>query len=159
MSSVSIPSTGTWDIVTSSIHLKKGVQRLTLYINKGHFDINWIQIGEGSEPAEPGENIALGKSATASSHLGGNTADNAFDGDPNTRWESEFSDPQWITVDLGANYSITGVKLHWETAAGKNRIQVSTDNNNWFDAYTKVNGAGGTELISFSPVTGRYVRL
>jgi len=160
LSAVSIPSTGSWNTVTSTIHLQKGVQRLALYIANGHFDINWIQIGEGSGPAEPGQNIALGKSATASSFLGGNTAANAFDGNPNTRWESEFSDPQWITVDLGANYTITGVRLHWETAAGRNyKIQVSTDGINWTDAYTRVGGTGGTEVISFSPVTGRYVRL
>lgn len=52
------------------------------------------------------------------------------------------------------------MKLNWETAAGKNyKIQVSTDNSNWTDAYTKVNGSGGVEEISLSPVTGRYVRL
>lgn len=160
LSTVSIPSTGSWNTVTSSIHLKKGVQKLTLYVKSGHFDINWIQIGEGSGPSEPGTNIALGKPANTSSYVGGNSAANAFDGNVNTRWESDFSDPQWISVDLGATYSITGVKLQWETAAGKDyKIQISTDNVNWIDAYTKTNGSGGTEVITFAPVAGRYVRM
>jgi len=106
-------------------------------------------------------NIALNKSATASSYIGGNTATAAFDGNTNTRYESQFSDPQWISVDLGSNYSVTGVKLNWETAAAKNyKIQVSADNINWVDAYTKTNGIGGIEDITFdSAKTGRYVRM
>ncbi|MWC30984.1 hypothetical protein GON22_23115 [Paenibacillus sp. MMS18-CY102] len=106
-------------------------------------------------------NRALNKTATASSAQGGNTAAAAFDGDANSRWESAASDPQWITVDLGATYSVTGVKLNWETAAGKDyKIQVSSDNATWTDAYTKTGGTGGVENITFTaPVTGKYVRM
>src|SRR5438445_8821196 len=39
---------------------------------------------------------------------------NAFDGNLNTRWSSQFSDPQWIQVDLGSVQSICQVVLHWE---------------------------------------------
>jgi riboflavin synthase alpha subunit len=111
----------------------------------------------GLPPLEPIANTT----ATASSIVGGNTAAMAVDGNGGTRWESARSDPQWITVDLGSNYSITGVKLTWETAAGKDyKIQVSTDNVNWVDAYTKTGGTGGTENITFTTaVTGRYVRM
>jgi len=55
-----------------------------------------------------GTNIALNKTATASSVNGTNTAALAFDGNTGTRWESAYSDPQWIEVDLGSNYSSTG---------------------------------------------------
>ncbi|HHW22776.1 MAG TPA: discoidin domain-containing protein [Clostridiaceae bacterium] len=48
-----------------------------------------------------------------------NTPDKAFDGNTGTRWESNYSDPQWITVDLGESCSISGVKIVWENAAGK----------------------------------------
>ena len=107
-------------------------------------------------------NIALNKTATASSYLGGNTATMAFDADSGTRWESAHGvDPQWIAVDLGSSCSITGAKLIWETAAGKDyKIQVSTDNSTWADVYTKTDGTAGTEDITFAaPVTGRYVRM
>jgi hypothetical protein len=106
-------------------------------------------------------NLALNKTATASSVNGTNTAALAFDSDPaNTRWESAYSDPQWIEVDLGANHSITGAKLVWETAAAKAyTIQVSTDNTNWTTVYSESNGAGGTENLTFTAATARYVRM
>jgi endoglucanase Acf2 len=106
-------------------------------------------------------NLALNKTATASSVNGTNTAALAFDSDPaNTRWESAYSDPQWIEVDLGANHSITGAKLVWKTAAAKAySIQVSTDNTNWTTVYSESNGAGGTENLTFTAGTARYVRM
>jgi len=105
-------------------------------------------------------NLALKKTAQAYSFISGNTAAAAFDGDPGTRWESEFTDPQWIYVDLGANNTVSGVKLNWETASAKAyKIQVSTNASSWNDVYTQPNGLGGVENISFTPVTARYVRM
>ena len=58
----------------------------------------------------------------------------ATDGKLNTRWSSQFSDPQYIYVDLGSSYDICNVVLHWETALGKDfNIQVSEDAINWTD--------------------------
>lgn len=105
-------------------------------------------------------NLALIKPAMASSSIAGNVADAAFDGNSGTRWESEFSDPQWIYVDLGTNHTVTGVRLHWETASARAyKIQVSTDASDWTDAYTQAYGTGNTEDITFDPVTARYVRM
>ena len=106
-------------------------------------------------------NIALNKLATASTFVGRNTAALAFDGNAGSRFESISSDPQWISVDLGSSYSVTGVKLNWETAAGKDyKIEVSTDKITWVVAYAKVGGTGGVENITFvTPVTGQYVRM
>ena len=116
----------------------------------------------GTPNAITTNNLALNKTATQSTYVGGNTAAMAFDGNnAGTRWESVSSDPQWISVDLGLSYSVTGVKLNWETAAGKDyKIQVSTDNTTWVDAFAKTGGTGGVENITFTtPVTGRYVRM
>ncbi|MDD7793351.1 discoidin domain-containing protein [Clostridium sp. 'White wine YQ'] len=161
LSSTDVPNNnGTWTTVSSTVHLKAGVQRLTLYFATGGFNLNWFGIGTGE--VKPTENIALNKTATASSYIGGNTPSLAFDGDSaNTRWESNYSDPQWITVDLGSSYNVTGAKFVWETAAAKDyKIQVSTDNTNWVDAYTKTGGTGGTETLTFTtPKAGRYVRM
>jgi hypothetical protein len=106
-------------------------------------------------------NLALNKTATASSVTGTNTASLAVDSDTTgTRWESAYSDPQWISVDLGANHSITGAKLSWETAAAKAySIQVSTDNTNWTTVYSESTGTGGVENITFNATTARYVRM
>ena len=107
-------------------------------------------------------NIALNRPAAASTSLGDNKPGEAFDGETGSRWESvQGADPQWISVDIGASF-VTGVKLSWETAAGKEyKIQVSNDNQEWNDAYTKTNGtSGATENITFdSPKSAEYVRM
>src|SRR5207253_1138374 len=86
-------------------------------------------------------------------------AANAVDGNATTRWSSVFSDPQWISVDLGATTSICQVDLQWEAAAGKAfQVQTSADGTNWTSVYSTTTGAGGTQSL---PVTGsgRYVRM
>ena len=52
----------------------------------------------------------------------------AGDGDPFTRWSSEFSDAQFIQVDLGEDTSFDRIVLRWELArAAEYEIQVSSD--------------------------------
>src|SRR5579859_8183511 len=76
-------------------------------------------------------NIALNKTATASSVTGTNTASLAVDGNNGSRWESLYSDPQWLQVDLGSTQSICKVTIIWETAYGKAyQIQASNDATN-----------------------------
>jgi hypothetical protein len=103
------------------------------------------------------KDLAFGKESTAST----GSTNLAFDGDTATRWESAWDDKQYITLDLGSDYNITGVNLTWETAAGKDyKIQLSSDNKTWTDAYIKTNGTGGTEYITFeSPIKGIYVKM
>jgi hypothetical protein len=77
-----------------------------------------------------------------------------------TRWSSAFSDPQWIYVDLGANYNISQVKITWETAYGRDyQIQVSTNGTTWTTIKTIT---GNTSLVNDHTglnATGRYVRI
>jgi beta-galactosidase len=85
--------------------------------------------------------------------------ENAVDGLPETRWSSEFSDPQWLAVDLGAPAQISRVILEWEAACGKSyAIQTSLDGNTWTDVHTTSTGKGGTEEIRFTPTSARWVR-
>lgn len=66
--------------------------------------------------------LSQGEPTTASSvELGDTPASasasaTATDGDPDTRWSSEFSDPQWLQVDLGGTATISQVALRWEAA-------------------------------------------
>lgn len=86
-------------------------------------------------------------------------ARNAVDGNPTTRWASGRTDDQWLDVDLGGLYNLTGVRLHWEAAYGKDfQIRVSNDGRNWRTAHTTVNGTGGVDSISLN-TTARYVRM
>ena len=107
-----------------------------------------------------GTNLALNKTATASSVEGaGYAASAAVDGNTGTRWASQWSDPQWIQVDLGSTQSICQVVLNWETASGKAyQIQTSTDAGTWTTIYSTTTGPGGTETLNVSG-SGRYIRM
>ncbi len=84
----------------------------------------------------------------------------AIDGNMQTRWSSQHSDPQWICLDFGESVSVKGVTLHWETAyATSYRIEVSDDKEDWTEVYSTTTGDGGTDEITFSKVSARYVRM
>ncbi|RFM31701.1 beta strand repeat-containing protein, partial [Chitinophaga silvisoli] len=103
--------------------------------------------------------LALGKAVTSSSVNANNYAYYATDGNTTTRWESAWSDPQWIMVDLGGRYPICTVNITWENARGQDfLVQVSDDASNW---RTKATITGNTALnnsYSFTD-TARYVRM
>jgi hypothetical protein len=83
----------------------------------------------------PGTDLALHRTASASSlDNPGNTAANAVDGDPDTRWSSAYNDNEWIEVDLGAAVSFDRLVLSWEQAYALTfTVQVSDDGSTWTD--------------------------
>lgn len=85
--------------------------------------------------AEPDVDLALRRAATASSSdSDSNGPDRAVDGNPRTRWSSQFEDNQWIQVDLGAPVSFDQVTIVWEQAYARDFvIQVSDDGQRWTD--------------------------
>jgi hypothetical protein len=86
-------------------------------------------------------------------------AANAVDGNPETRWSSSFTEPGWLTVDLGAIEDVTRVKLNWEAAyATAYEIDVSDDNMRWTTVRKVTDGDGGIDDLTLS-AKGRYVRL
>ncbi|MCQ8188610.1 discoidin domain-containing protein [Streptomyces rugosispiralis] len=115
-------------------------------------------------PAVNGTDVALGRPATASSYQTGGgdcpcTPDNAVDGKADTRWAADWSDPQWLQVDLGASTSFTHVQLVWEAAYAKAyTIQTSDDGQNWRTVREVTDGNGGVDDFDISG-TGRYVRV
>lgn len=114
-----------------------------------------------SMSVEAAANLALNRPGAASSiEDSGKTPVLAFDGNASTRWSSHYSDPQWISVDLGAVTEIGTVILNWETAYAKSfEIQTSIDNDHWDAVYATTTGDGGTDRISFDPTSARYVRM
>ncbi len=127
--------------------------------------------GADGEPVRSLRDVAIGEppeqgirplpaTVTASSSEGVNKAENAVDGDEETRWSSEFSDPQWIMLDLGAAVPVSRIALDWETAYGKSySIEASVDRGSWKELYRTDEGKGGAEQIRFQPLTTRYIRL
>jgi hypothetical protein len=84
----------------------------------------------------------------------------AIDGNAGTRWSSLFSDPQSITVDLGAARKISRVVLSWEAAASaRYSLEVANAASGpWTTVYGPVNGDGGVDDIAANGV-GRFVRM
>jgi glucose/arabinose dehydrogenase len=106
-------------------------------------------------------NLAQGRAVAVSSvNPVGYTGPKAVDGDPATRWSSAYSAPQWIRVDLGSAKSVGRVLLRWERAYGTAyQIQMSSDAASWTTVYSTTTGNGGIDNVTFTPRTGRYVRM
>ncbi|HEY3217321.1 MAG TPA: discoidin domain-containing protein [Candidatus Eisenbacteria bacterium] len=58
-----------------------------------------------------GQNLALGKVATASAAELSKPSSHAVDGDPFTGWNSGDYAPQWIEIDLGSQVPVSCVRL------------------------------------------------
>ena len=122
-----------------------------------------------------GTNLALGKTAVASSATG-DVAKNVVDGNIGSRWQAVTKNlTEWIYVDLGATSAkpITDVKLIWEAAyASSFDLEVCATNCTAADSttWTWVNVYnGGTVTLTGFPnyqlihlttaMAGRYVRM
>ncbi|WP_327337290.1 MULTISPECIES: discoidin domain-containing protein [unclassified Streptomyces] len=116
-------------------------------------------------PKVDGTNVSQGKTATASSFQTDPTggcpcsAANAVDGKFDTRWASDWSDPQWVQVDLGSSTTFKHVQLAWDPAYGKAYdIQTSEDGQSWTTVKSVTDGNGDIDDIDVNG-TGRYVRI
>jgi len=142
-----------------------GVWKVYVYARDGHGNVG---IESRSfrvvAPTPDGENVALGRTATASSYQQvGNGApfppSNVVDGALSTRWASDWSDPQWLTVDLGEVTTFQHVQLVWEAAYGRAYEIRSSDNGvDWRTVYATTNGDGGVDGIDVA-ASGRYIRV
>ncbi len=85
----------------------------------GGYSIYDLEVYGSLAGASP--NIALNKNVTVSSiEEGKYDGRYAVDGNSATRWSATlYVDPQTITVDLGANYNISQIKIIWEAAMEK----------------------------------------
>ncbi|HEX2880689.1 MAG TPA: discoidin domain-containing protein, partial [Polyangiaceae bacterium] len=101
-------------------------------------------------------------SATASSIEGSNwVASKSIDGNFSSRWSSAFSDPQWLSIDLGAAYDLNRVVLHWQNSASADYdLQVSANGTSWTTIYTNSNGQSSvSQDIPNLTAQGRYLRV
>jgi hypothetical protein len=172
-------------------HISTGDQTITCYVfayylvpsagktvsslgipNNNNINVLAISMISGSVTPTPsptatpssGPNLALNRAAYHSSSQNyDNTGHMATDGSTATRWESQYSDPQWIYIDLGTTCQVNRVVLNWESAYGKAyKIQVSNDSGtpaNWTDVYSTTTGDGNYDDISFTATSARYVRM
>lgn len=111
-------------------------------------------------PAAAADLLSQGRPATSSSTENASTpASAAVDGNTGTRWGSTFSDPQWLSVDLGATATISQVVLRWEAAYARAfQIQTSTNGTAWTTIHSTTTGTGGVQTLDVNG-NGRYVRM
>ena len=130
---------------------------------KNHYVVSAFNAaGESENSPEvnvvPRANLAYNRPVTASS--GSNNASLAVDGNPATAWSSDASDPQWISVDLGAICQVDTVRIHWAAGYAKfYQIQLSLDGTTWTPHFTTTTGVGGVEIRTFTSTSARYVRM
>jgi len=142
-----------------------GVWKVYVYAYDGHGNVGIEQKSfKVVRPVVSGTNLAQGKTTTASSYQGtGDTGalppSNATDGDISTRWASDWSDPQWLQVDLGSVQSFDHLELAWEAGYAKSyQVQTSSDGSTWTTVYSTTTGNGGFDELAVSG-SGRYVRM
>ncbi|MEV5686081.1 discoidin domain-containing protein [Streptomyces sp. NPDC052164] len=144
---------------------KLGVWKVYIQAEDGHGNAG-IETKSVKVVAPPvdGTNVALNKPATASSAQASYgdcpcPAANATDGKPETRWASDWSDPQWIQVDLGAPTAFRKLQLVWNAAyATSYEVQVSNDGTTWRTVHTTTTGNGDIDTLDVAE-TARHVRL
>ncbi|MFE1442674.1 discoidin domain-containing protein [Streptomyces sp. NPDC058739] len=115
-------------------------------------------------PPVSGTNLALNRPTTASSFQQSYgdcpcPASHATDGNQNTRWASDWSDPQWIRTDLGSVRSLRTIQLVWDPAYARSyEVQVSDDGSTWRTIHSTTSGNGDIDTVD-AATRARYVRL
>ncbi|MDZ7362581.1 MAG: S8 family serine peptidase [candidate division KSB1 bacterium] len=109
-------------------------------------------------------NIAQGKTATASSTNGSNTPARAVDGNTATYWRSGGGGTQWLQVDLVSG-SYNSAEIVWNSNRHATSYEVRVSNSSTFSTFTTVfsttTGDGGTDTFTLTgaPRTERYIRI
>ncbi|MFG2330825.1 discoidin domain-containing protein [Streptomyces sp. NPDC048604] len=118
-----------------------------------------------TEDHEDGVNYAANVPTSASSTEWWNpfvsyASGRAVDGDSGTRWASEWSDDQWLQLDLGSVRQVGKVVLDWEAAYARGyRIELSENGTDWRTAWSTDEGDGGLDTATFDTEAARYVRV
>jgi hypothetical protein len=84
----------------------------------------------------------------------------AVDGDPGTRWESEWTDPQWAVVDLGRPTAVHTLTILWETAYGSvYDVLASDDGTEWRPVFTETASDGCADEIPLGDLETRWLKM
>jgi beta-galactosidase len=110
---------------------------------------------------EPADYAANG--VTASSNEDNNPPENAFDGNPNTRWCADNgSFPEWLQADMGHTRHVTGLSLTWERSYERYRCRIEggADGKHWKTLADATAEPGiGDGPIPVTPADVRIVRV
>ncbi|MGX1267332.1 beta-glucanase (GH16 family) [Streptomyces phaeoluteigriseus] len=145
-----------------------GTQRATQYgYSLWEFQV-FGAFGSGDPGGDTDKLLSYGRTGAASSSQTDSNCwecspARAFDRDPASRWATSpttgWTDPGWISVDLGATAQINKVVLQWDPAYAKSfQIQVSPNGADWTPIYSTTAGTGFKQTLIVSG-NGRYVRM
>ena len=116
----------------------------------------------GAQVAQLITSPSTGRPVTYTSQHTGNEATHVNDGNVTTRWSASVF-PQSVTIDLGANTSVSNAQVvPYLDRAYRYRVQTSTDNSHWTTVIDRTaNTTGGSLIDNFTTgaVSARYVRL
>lgn len=115
-------------------------------------------------------NVETSRGGSAALHYTSSTIEGAeykakyaFDGDMSTRWASNdpaAHGPEYLTVDLGADYDLQKIVLKWEAAyANEYAIQTSNDGITFSPMFYTSNGDGGIDDLDIGGHHARFLRL
>ena len=123
------------------------------------FQLTYGRITAGQfQPSAP-----VSHALTASTSQTENPPQNAFDGDPDTRWCASSGDyPQWLQADLGQTRHVSGATLTWEYPGDRYecRIEGRSDGGKWKTLADATAAPGiGDGPVTVTPADVRYVRI
>ena len=110
-------------------------------------------------------NLALNKTATATSTNSSNTPNKAVDGSTSTYWSSvkiiTSNKLQYLTVNLGSAMTVSQAVVKWNSTnyAKIYKIQTSPTGTTFTTVYTDNAGNGGDDICIFTATTAQYVRI
>ncbi|MFO1368940.1 MAG: discoidin domain-containing protein [Marinagarivorans sp.] len=151
------------DIRLDALKLTRGEHTVHIYVEGGAININYLKF-------EIFRNCSVIHPCISASSLEDRLSDGdsaysakfALDGRTDTRWSSQYSDPQWVQLDLGTIAPINSVTLMWELASAKDySLEVSDDGSTWRTVARRAGMSNGARTDDFPALTesARYVRM
>jgi hypothetical protein len=112
------------------------------------------------------KHAAVGAKVTVSSTHAGETgegpAEALVDGDLQTRWSSEYSEPQEVVVELDKEQKLGKLRLYWEVAAAVNyNAFVSADGREWIKTQSMTDGKIGPRVdeLDMKNTPAKFIKL
>lgn len=152
------------------------------YANEGTYTVKLVASNEAgqteiikedlitvSSKADQGlVNLALGKDVSATSYVNpAEVPEYAVDGKTNTKWCAVGDGPHQITIDLGAEKTVSEIRIHHAEAGGEGAsmntraytVEISKDNVQFEPVAQVVDNTLGVSADAFKVTTARYIRL
>ena len=101
-------------------------------------------------------------SSTHTGEAGEGPPEALVDGDLQTRWSSEYSEPQEVVVELATEQKLGKLRLHWEVAAAVNyNVLVSADGKEWTKPQTMTGGKIGPRVdeLDMRNAPAKFIKL